>query len=437
VSALIQLGLAHLKPESSNVSVNAQEWLSRFKTVDEWLKKVFEGIEGFPSGLKDAGELGEVLEKAAPWIEAGSKAFPPAHLLFEVVSALTKITDPRDLAILASTVAYQSVAEKAIRTAGLPEGKAVIARLRDPLEVTRENFAYFTIEGALTHIFIRRADEVLEFYAGQAGYEDRQIEKLIGTIHDQFRPELRLLISDRENQEKFEPLRNWLGTDAKDALVRESLRRHVRYTRWLFEEAPLLGEEPYALKDTYIDTGCGALTRKQLQEKDKDGRPKRDPFKRDKENGGCEPLLARVLTDIRDPKFHDVIIIQGPAGAGKSSFTKRLSAELASDGLTPLLVRLRDAPNISLGLFRTIGDALRYEDEVYLRSVPEHFQPPPEVLGNGTLFDERISYYGAFICPYVLILDGWDEISLDVAVGYKQKVQALLDEIRQEFFCSS
>ena len=100
MSALIQLGLSHLEPEAAagelgrTVSVDARSWLDRFRTADEWLKKVFEGIEKLPKDFKDAGKLGEVLESAAPWIEAGSKAFPPAHLLFEVVSKLTKINDP-------------------------------------------------------------------------------------------------------------------------------------------------------------------------------------------------------------------------------------------------------------------------------------------------------------------------------------------------------
>jgi uncharacterized protein YjbI with pentapeptide repeats len=434
VSALIQLGLGHLAPEQSAVSVGAQNWLERFKTVDEWLKRVFEGIEKLPKDFKDSGEVGKILEKAAPWIEAGSKAFPPAHLLFEVASALTKINEPQALAILACTVAYQSTAEKAIREAGLPEGRSVARRLRDSIGVTRDEFAYFTIEGSLTHPFIRAADEVLEFYAARAGYDERQIEKLIATIHDRFRPELRLIITRGENQEKFAPLRNWLGTDAKEALVREALRRHVQYISWLFEEAPLLDEEPYALKHIYIDTGCGVLTRKQLCGTKKDGRPSCDPFKRDEENGGVHSLVETVLGYIRNPQFNDVIIIQGSAGTGKSSFTRHLAATLARDGLTPLLVRLRDAENISQGLFRTVGDALRYEDQDYLRGSQEPFQSPAEVLGNGTLFNESVPYHGAPMCPYVLILDGWDEISLDVSVGYKQKVQALLSEIRQEFF---
>jgi hypothetical protein len=115
MSALIQLGLTDLCLESSAVSVYAQSWLDRFKTADEWIKKVFEGIEKLPDAFKDLGELDKVLEKTAPWIEAGSKAFPPAHLLFQVVSSSGKINDPRDLAILACTVTYQSVADKASR----------------------------------------------------------------------------------------------------------------------------------------------------------------------------------------------------------------------------------------------------------------------------------------------------------------------------------
>src|SRR5215469_2006861 len=216
-SPFVQLGLSHLEPEPPEVNVAAQGWLERFTTADEWLKSVFEGIEKLPKEFKDAGKLGEVLDKAAPWTEAGSKAFPPAHLLFKIVSSLTKLNDPRDLAILACTIAYQSVADKQIREGGLPEGKEVRKRLRDSIGVTREEFAYFTIEGALAHPFVRRADEGLECYGAKAGHGDRQIEELITGCHSRFREELRHLISDGETLEKFAPLRNWLGIDSKDA----------------------------------------------------------------------------------------------------------------------------------------------------------------------------------------------------------------------------
>ena len=38
---------------------------------------------------------------------------------------------------------------------------------------------------------------------------------------------------------------------------------------------------------------------------------------------------------------------------------------------------------------------------------------------------------GFSICPYVLILDGWDEISVAVSEGYRVKVERLLLEIRR------
>lgn len=432
MSALIQLGLGHLEPESSSISVERQNWLSRFETADEWIKKVFEGVEKLGAPPHSPGAIGELLEKAAPWIESSAKAVPPAHLLFEVVSALVKLNDPRDLAILACTVAYQTVTDRAVRTAGLPASTPITKALRNSIAVSREEFAYFTIEGALTHPFVRRADEVLEYYAARAGFEGHQLDKLVAAIHSGFREEFRLLITDGENDKKFAPLRNWLGTDSKDALIREALRRHVQYISWLYAEAPLLDEEPYALQHIYIDTGCGILTRKQLQEKSKEGGSRRDAFKRDDENGGVHSLLDTVLGYLRSPEFNDVIVVQGSAGAGKSTFAKYLAHTLARDGLTPLLVRLRDAANISKGFYPTIDDALRYEDEVYLRGT-EHFQPPSELFSSGTLFTESVRYYGTEICPYVLILDGWDEISLDVTEGYKQKVQSLLSEIRREF----
>jgi hypothetical protein len=40
--------LGHVQCEPATVSVDAQRWLDRLKTVDEWLKKVFEGIEKLP-----------------------------------------------------------------------------------------------------------------------------------------------------------------------------------------------------------------------------------------------------------------------------------------------------------------------------------------------------------------------------------------------------
>jgi hypothetical protein len=88
----------------------------------------------------------------------------------------------------------------------------------------------------------------------------------------------------------------------------------------------VLEHEPYALRHIYIDTGCGILTRAQIEEKGADGRPKRRPFSEEKDNGGRHPLLDTVLNLVGSPIFREPIVIQGSAGSGKSSFTLQLAA---------------------------------------------------------------------------------------------------------------
>ena len=426
MDALLKLGLE--LPDTAH----AHPWLDRFLTVQDWVAKAFESVKEL---AKDGDDLTKALEKVAPWVGIASKAVPPAHFLFEVVKELTKEKDPKALAIIACTVAYQAAAHSAIAQIGLPDGKSVEKAIADSIAVTKSDFSYFTLQTALSHPFIRNADQVLEFYAAIAGYTRPQIEQIVRIIHDRFSDELREVITQGESRDKFAVLLTWLGTDSKEAAARAALRRHVQYSKWLFEEAPVLDHEPYALKDIYVDTGCGVLTRRQLMEKGPDGRSKRDPFHRDPDNGGTSPLLETVLNFIRDPKFNDVIVIQGSAGSGKSTLTKFLSARLASDGLHPIRIRLRDV-EIGRELLTTLGEAIQLEDEIYLTGANQRWPRAGDLLKDSNIFQDEVSYDECRLCPYILILDGWDEISLDVTEGFKQKVKDLLHDIRFKFFGS-
>jgi GTPase SAR1 family protein len=135
---------------------------------------------------------------------------------------------------------------------------------------------------------------------------------------------------------------------------------------------------------------------------------------------------------IGDPKFHDAIVIQGSAGCGKSTFTLRLSDHLRREGLRPIRIRLRD---VILGkeFYSQMGEALSYEDDAYLKG-HDRFIPGPDPLRGGAIFQEELRYgkNHAPLCPYVLILDGWDEISVAVSEGFKQRVKELLLRIRSE-----
>src|SRR5262249_34579878 len=112
----------------------------------------------------------------------------------------------------------------------------------------------------------------------------------------------------------------------------------------------------------------------------------------------------------------------------------RLADHLRQEGLRPIRIRLRD---VVLGkeFYSQMGEALSYEDDGYL-TVRERFIPVADPLQNGTIFQEELRYFNgsAKLCPYVLILDGWEEISVGVSEGFKQRVKELLLRIRSELF---
>ena len=145
-------------------------------------------------------------------------------------------------------------------------------------------------------------------------------------------------------------------------------------------------------------------------------------------------MLETVLDYIRSPKFRDAIVIQGTAGSGKSSFTLRLGAVLREKGFRPIRIRLRDV-NVTKEFFTALGEAVALEDEIYLRQ-NSRWPAVRNILLSGAVFQDEIPYtYGTEhmrICPYVLILDGWDELSVAVSEGFKQRVKELLVNVRRE-----
>ncbi|MBI4902529.1 MAG: hypothetical protein HY820_02765 [Acidobacteria bacterium] len=137
---------------------------------------------------------------------------------------------------------------------------------------------------------------------------------------------------------------------------------------------------------------------------------------------------------IADGGFREPIVIQGSAGCGKSTFTLRLAHHLYCEGLRPIRIRLRDIV-IGKELYTQLGEAITFEDDAYLK-IKERFPAMGDPLQNGAVFQEEVPFgrRGTKICPYVLILDGWDEISVAVSEGLKGQVKELLLRIRAEFF---
>jgi hypothetical protein len=231
---------------------------------------------------------------------------------------------------------------------------------------------------------------------------------------------------------KFEPFTRRLSM-GDNAAAFAAINAHIERQRWLFEDRPLLNVEPFTLADVYVDSDCGKLQWKDFpaagrSSHQEPGR-KFDPFS--EEWGGRHPLLDTVLGYLQDPRFNDAIVIQGAPGCGKSSFTLRLANELRRQGLRPLRVRLKFLDlrkNLSAAIAEVVLLPEEGEDPA-LSLLPRSSDP---LLGD-SIFHERTTFGQAEICPYVIILDGWDEISVAVNEGFEIEVRRMLDNVRRQF----
>jgi TIR domain-containing protein/pentapeptide repeat protein len=201
------------------------------------------------------------------------------------------------------------------------------------------------------------------------------------------------------------------------------LALHRAWNRYQFNQEPVLGGEAFSLADSYIATECGRLSWGEISS----GRTvEQDPFQ--ESAGGRHQALESVIELIEKATLREPIVVQGPAGAGKSAFTLYLSVELEKRGFRAIRVRFRD---MRLAIFdrvdEMLADALRVGPEGEVAP-----SVPPEWLGEARLRDSRTVGQTA-ICRWVFILDGWDEVSLSGNAGYRAQLSTWLPRLH-EFF---
>jgi hypothetical protein len=129
-----------------------------------------------------------------------------------------------------------------------------------------------------------------------------------------------------------------------------------------------------------------------------------------------------------DPKFRDLIVVQGPPGCGKSAFTLRLANELLGRGMRPILVRFRD---FRLTTFTSADELI--EDALRIGPIEEEPPRPDQAMINPPALSQVATLGEASISQTVFILDGWDEVSLTGNTSYQAQLQSWLPRIR-EFF---
>jgi len=423
----------------------------RLKSVGEFLSGAIEPIaklgrselvEGI-SGVGWAGMVTKGLERAAPWAEFAGSVAPPLKLLSMVIEHVANEPDPEVLAYLAWSTAYQRAVEQAVillayRMVGEGDPDQLEAQVKWAVEQMKRpeepTIVHPSLKDVLNQPFVRQADELLDAYARVAGFGEEDRRALRVGVHERFRWNLNLTLSHGDLREKFAPLVELLELGGGDDLrARHTLRRHADYQRSLFEDARVLRHEPFSLKHVHVPNDCGVLTWGQCRDGMPDpGDPKRscrpDPFV--EKFGGRRPLLDAVLEFMKDPSFKDVIVVQGVAGSGKSTFTLHLCAELIRMELIPIRVRLRD-----IDLHKHAKDAIPaqvlFEDDDGEERRPAD---PDSLFCNLERFDETSVFFGdAKISPYVLILDGWDELETIGDQKKRDRIPQFIDEVRRYF----
>jgi uncharacterized protein YjbI with pentapeptide repeats len=423
--------ILNLTPEQKR---QVEKEIGPLQSVTEFCSSLLEATKEIPLKDKLAGLL--------PWAVKGGKIVseitPLAKVLVKILDEVAKEKDPETLGLLACSLAYQRSAALALTQQGEPRNRVPF---QDSLHSAGErlkklnvgvNLTGLSLEAPLAHPFVWQADDSLSLVVRSTGYSDTEWRHIQRRVHNQFGADLVEILSHGESAARFEPFTKRLSL-GDNAAAYTALNAHIERQRWLFENRPVLNVEPFTLDDVYVDTDCGKLQWKDFPSPNDSRRSasgKRfDPFS--EQFGGRHPLLETVLDYFRDPKFNDAIVVQGAPGCGKSSFTLRLANALRREGLRPLRIRLK-----FLDLKKNLSEALAQvvlqpeEDEnLALDRLPQCSDP----FLNDSIFQERTKFGDAEICPYVLILDGWDEISVAVNEGFEIEVHRMLRNVREQF----
>lgn len=415
--------------------------LAKLKSVHEMLAETVEATKDL--------DIVEALAKASPWAEAVGKslgdALPPVRFLLKLFEEITKIEDPGELGYLAATLAYQRAVEQALpevlRSEAGKKLQAVDPKVREAaIKVLREatppnqyDFERFSFDRALNSKFIEDAEQFLEMSTRGLGFDDSAFRILQHEVRRRFVPNLKGILSHGSTRERFAPFRELMTLDTLEARAHDALLEHADFQRWLFEEQPVLGREPFSLAQVYTETDCGVLCWEEIRKKGQRGEAGEsvDPFK--EKYGGRHPLVETVLDLLAEQGFKDAIVLQGVAGSGKSSLTLRLAWELVRQGLRPIRIELKHLDSRESA---AIEEAL--PEAVHLTSLERDPEANALTFGEdlflkGSIFNESVLFRGMKICPYVLILDGWDEISVGASEGYQQRVGRMLEGVRRQF----
>ncbi len=416
--------LKKVAPADVDQQDDAAKRLKRIKSVNNFLGDVVDAVKDTP--LVEA--TAEALPWAAPVAKAVADAVAPIRFVVKLTEKLTKISDPSDLGYLACTLAYQQSVGQAVREVMVNHGqtdsrKKVLKDLRGATPPEAYDFTGFSFSTAHSSQFFVDASEYLRQFADGLALDAPAARRLQNEVRMRFVPNLKRLLSHDDTRNKFAPFTQLMQLETEEQRSYAALTRHADYQAEIYERKPVLGQEPFALAHVYADTDCVSMEWQEIREQRKESQSF-DIF--DESVGKRKPLLDTVLTLLEKDKFDEAIVIQGVAGSGKSSFTLRLCAELSRLGFQPIRIELKH-----LDTTTTVAEAL--PKAVMLEA--GELNRDANLFLDDKIFQDTIviEESGVTICPYVLILDGWDEIDITASAGYQQQVEKTLHEVRNRF----
>lgn len=418
------------------------EATSPFKTVAGFMTDIVEAT-------KDNDFVSSLISSTPWWVqvvgETLAETAPIIKFAVTLIGKLGEIRDPDKLAYLAFTLAYQRSMEKAFIYVGIPAKSNTQSKWQPTKDISlpEEGFSFgnYSIKDPLNHQFIKEADLIISEASKFIGYDENKIRIVIGEIHMRFPSSLKNILTHPQTREKFASLSDALIFDNTEERILAAWKDHFEYQRFLFEDKPVFGEENFSLSDIYVETECGVIECGDLNDnpqviinqRDSIGDAnilRSDPF--DERCGGRFSLIDSVLKLIGDKEFKDAIIVQGPAGSGKSAFTLRLSVELLRQGLYPVRIRFRDLMLQFINIEDALPEAVRFWDmEDRSGELPK--ARPNELFLDFSIFDQSVKFGDATICPWVLILDGWDEVSIAAQKGFAVRVNEILTQVYDRF----
>jgi hypothetical protein len=393
-----------------------------------------------------SGSLAEILKSAAELLKSDKgglahalgvaslgPAFAAAAGLAGMARVIAKMLDDRakarpadEAGKAAITAAFVAAAADAVRITGRPDTSTPFDQSIDVDHAAFPDYygtlAGFDAQRPSAHAWYRFAVRSLDDLLVAQAYSDRE-RRLIANKTEELSIEVwQSLKADPGARDTLERFEKWAKETPPSYL--DTILVHIEHQRWTFREKPLLGKEHFSLADVYLQTDCVEYTGDAVK-----SRGRRPANTR---RVGLRETVVRLL---RARDFVDMILIEAPPGYGKSAFTLYLTDYLYGHGLLPLRIRIRDLASIDKqGIWEALESRIAWRPaEEQSNPIFRGFTRNKAPFDGGSIFSTSCDYGEAEICPYVLILDGWDEVAAGSGAEYRDRLRTLLLEIRRIF----